>query len=224
MESAHGARPIGKDGVVDRAEADEVLRTLFTDPGAARTTAEAELVPDPDPYLASIGHQVVGIVLRELGHADRALAELRIALRLARRSDDPDRWPDVMATVGMTLALDRRVSEGLRHLHRAAAALEGVPLGRVLVRRAYVTGHLQARFEESAADLREARRLFAGAGDEVWEARALNLQGARRRQARLARLGGGGVRTVRGAVGPRRPTHGGRHRTAQHGLGVLPPR
>lgn len=162
---------------MDRAEADEVLRTLFTDPGAARARAEAELVPDPDPYIASIGHQVVGIVLRDLGHADRALAELRTALRLARRSDDAERWPDVMATVGMTLALSRRVSEGLRHLDRAAAALDGVPLGRVLVRRAYVTGHLSARFEESAADLREARRHFAGAGDLVWEARALNLQG-----------------------------------------------
>ena len=69
------------------------------------------------------------------------------------------------------------MSEGLRHLDRAAAALEGVPLARALVRRALVSGPLLARFEESAADLREARRLFAGAGDQVWEARALNLQG-----------------------------------------------
>ncbi|MCF6377193.1 CHAT domain-containing protein [Nocardioides KLBMP 9356] len=162
---------------MDRAEADEVLRTLFTDPAAARATAESELVPDPDPYLASIGHQVVGIVLRDLGHADRALAELRTALRLARRCDDAERWPEVLATYGATLAMARRASEGLRHLDRAAAALDGVPRGRVLVRRALVTGHLMARFEESAADLREARRLFAGAGDEVWEARALNLEG-----------------------------------------------
>ncbi|MBL0747382.1 CHAT domain-containing protein [Nocardioides baculatus] len=162
---------------MDRAEADEVLRTVFTDLAAARATAEAELVADPDPHIASIGHQVVGIVLRELGHADRAIAELRTALRLARRSDDAERWPDVVATLGMSLALTRRVSEGLRHLDHAAAALEGLPRGRVLVRRAYVTGHLMARFEETATDLREARRLFAGAGDEVWEARALNLQG-----------------------------------------------
>ncbi len=162
---------------MDRAEADELLRTLFADPGAARTTAETELVPDPDPYIASIGHQVVGIVLRDLGHADRALAELRVALRLARRCDDAERWPDVMATLGMSLALTHRASVGLRYLDRAAAALEGVPLGRVLYRRAMVTGLLLARFDESAADLREARRLFAGAGDEVWEARALNLQG-----------------------------------------------
>lgn len=177
MESAQGLSPIRKDGPVDRAEADEVLRTLFIDPAAARATAESELIADPDPYVASIGHQVVGIVLRDLGHADRALAELRVALRLARRSDDAERWPDVLATLGMSLALARRASEGLRHLDRAAAALEGVPLGRVLYRRAKVTGQLLSRFDESAADLREARRLFAGAGDDVWEARALNLQG-----------------------------------------------
>ena len=30
-------------------------------------------MPDPDPALASIGHQVVGIVLRDLGDTDAAL-------------------------------------------------------------------------------------------------------------------------------------------------------
>ncbi len=54
--------------------------------------------------------------------------------------------------------------------------LDGVPLARVLHRRAYVLGHLLARFEESAADLRRARELFSGSGDQVWEARVLNLQ------------------------------------------------
>ena len=54
--------------------------------------------------------------------------------------------------------------------------LDGVPLARVLHRRAYVLGHLLARFEESAADLRKARELFSGSGDQVWEARVLNLQ------------------------------------------------
>ena len=85
---------------MERAEADEVLRTLFADREAARATAESVLVPDPDPYIASIGHQVVGIVLRDAGHADQALAELRTALRLARRSDDAERWPDALATLG----------------------------------------------------------------------------------------------------------------------------
>ena len=45
----------------------------------------------------------------------------------------------------------------------------------LFTRRALVLGHLLARFEDSAADLRRARELFAGSGDRVWEARALNL-------------------------------------------------
>lgn len=171
---------------MDRAEADELLRTLFIDPEAARTTAEAELVPDPDPYVSSIGHQVIGIVLRDQGHTEEALAELRAALRLARRSGDGERGPDAMATLGGSVAVAGRVRDGLSMLERAAARLDGVPLGRVLVRRAFLQAHLLARFEESVADLRRARELFAGAGDLVWEARALNLRGLA--DAKLGRL------------------------------------
>ena len=173
-------------GAVDRDDADELLRTLFADPDAARATAQSVLVTDPDPYVASIGHQVVGIVLRDEGHVEEALASLRVALRVARSSGHPERWPDVVATQGATLAMAGRIPEGLRALGRAASALDGVPLGRVLVRRAMVTGHLLARFEESSADLQRARELFAGAGDLVWEARALNLQGLA--DAKLGRL------------------------------------
>ena len=79
---------IGKDGVVDRVEAEELLRTLFSDPAAARSRAQAELIPDSDPFVASIGHQVLGIVLRDEGIPDDALAHLADALRLARRSGD----------------------------------------------------------------------------------------------------------------------------------------
>ncbi|HEX5919733.1 MAG TPA: CHAT domain-containing protein [Nocardioides sp.] len=161
---------------MERDEAEELLRTLFADPQAARERAQDVLVPDPDPALASIGHQVVGIVLRDLGDMDAAFRELRAALRLARRSGDGARAGDAMATLGISLCIAGRMREGLRHLDDAAAALDGVPLGRVLYRRAYVLGHVLARFEESADDLRRARDLFAGSGDLVWESRALNLQ------------------------------------------------
>lgn len=162
---------------MDRDAADEVLRTLFADVQGARATADTVLVPDSDPYVSSVGHQVLGIVLRDEGATAEALAELRTALRVARRCDDPERWPDVMATLGATLATAGRIRDGLRLLERAAASLDGVLRGRVLVRRAWVLGFLLARFEDSAADLRTAGRLFAGAGDRVWEARALNLEG-----------------------------------------------
>ncbi|RYB95440.1 CHAT domain-containing protein [Nocardioides oleivorans] len=162
---------------MDRDDAEELLRVLFSDPELSRRRAEEELVPDPDPAISSIGHQIVGIVLRDLGQMDEALPHLRTALRLARRSGEQERWGDALATLGTSLCTAGWVRDGMRKLDQAVEVLDGVPRGRALVRRAYLTGHLLARFEESAADLREARRLFAGGGDQVWEKRALNLEG-----------------------------------------------
>lgn len=163
--------------MMTRAEAEELLRTVFADTDLSRKRAEDELVPDADPAVASIGHQILGIVLRDLGETDAALKHLRTALRVARRSGDEERWGDALATLGGTLCIAGWVPEGMRRLDQAVSVLQGVPRGRALVRRAWVTGHLLARFEESAADLREARKLFAGGGDQVWEKRALNLEG-----------------------------------------------
>lgn len=162
---------------MDRDEAEELLLHVFADPPVSRARAARELVPDPDPALASIGHQIIGIVLRDLGQTEDALHQLRTALRLARRSGDDERWADALATLGISLCSAGWIAEGLRRLDQAVSVLDGVPRGRALVRRAYVTGHLLARFEDSAQDLREARKIFADGGDLVWEKRALNLQG-----------------------------------------------
>ena len=78
MDSAEFSAPIREDGRVDRAEAEELLRTLFSDPRAARARAERLLVPAPDPALSSIGHQVVGIVRRDLGEIGRASCRERV--------------------------------------------------------------------------------------------------------------------------------------------------
>lgn len=182
---------IGEDVWVDRDEAEELLRTLFADPDAALARAEAALVGDEDPALSSIGHQIVGIVLRDRGDTDEALTRLRTALRLARRSGDDQRSADVRATLGGTLATAGRTREGLQHLDRAALGLAGVRLGTVLVRRAWVLGFLLGRMDAAAADLRAARGTFADVGDPVWEARALNLEG-------LARAGLGELATATG--------------------------
>lgn len=163
--------------MMTRTEAEELLRTLFADRDLARKRAEDELLPDADPAVASIGHQVVGIVLRDLGHTDDALAELRRALRLARRSGDVEREADARATLGASLATAGRVREGLEQLDHAASVLTGVALGRVLVRRAWVLSFLLERFDAGADDLRRARRIFARGDDLVWKARALHLEG-----------------------------------------------
>ncbi|GAB3034921.1 hypothetical protein GCM10011376_19690 [Nocardioides flavus (ex Wang et al. 2016)] len=176
--------------MVTRAEAEELLRTFFFDPRAARERASDALVGDPDPAVSSIGHQVVGIVLRDLGRTDEALAELRTAMRLARRSGDGEREADVRATLGASLATSGRVREGLVQLDRAASALSGVSLGRVLVRRAWVLSFLLERFDAGADDLRRAREIFARDDDLVWEARALHLEG-------VTRIGMGDLRGAR---------------------------
>jgi tetratricopeptide (TPR) repeat protein len=177
VECPHVFPEISKDGPVDRAEAEELLRTVFSDTDLARERAEAELVPDPDPAVSSVGHQIIGIVVRDLGDSDLSLAHLRTALRLARTSGVSEREADVRATLGATLAVTGRAREGLAQLDRAAGELTGLPLGRVLTRRAWVLGYLFARHEDSAADLRRARAIFERDGDLVWEKRVLNLQG-----------------------------------------------
>lgn len=162
---------------MDRDEAQELLRNLFSDPDAALSTAHAELVPDPDPFLSSIGHQVAGIVLRDRARPDEALTHLRTGLRLAGRTGDVERVGDVRATLGTTLSLVGRVRDGMAQLDRATGEVQGLALARLLVRRAFVSGFILARYESSMVDLRQALDLLGTHPDPVWEARALNLVG-----------------------------------------------
>jgi tetratricopeptide (TPR) repeat protein len=170
---------MGEDAstMVTRADAEELLRTLFSDPVAASARARAELVPDPDPAMSSIGHQVIGIVLRDRGESEEALAHLRTSLRLARRSGDGERAGDVRATLGATLVLLGRVNKGMEHLDGAAQVLSGLALARLLYRRARMLAFVLGRYEDGMDDLHRAMPIFAREGDEVWAARALNLQG-----------------------------------------------
>ncbi|MFC0221419.1 CHAT domain-containing protein [Nocardioides zeicaulis] len=159
---------------MDRAEAEELLRTLFADPVAARETAEARMLDHPDPAVRSIGHQVVGIVLRDVGETQAALAHLRRALRLAR-GVDAEREADVRATLGGSLAMAGRTRDGLEQLDLAASAMDGLPLARVLVRRARVLAFNLERLEAGAADLERALEILEPSDDLVWTGRALHL-------------------------------------------------
>ena len=89
---------------MDRAEAEELLRTLFADPEPRARAAEDELVPDADPAVASIGHQIVGIVLRDLGETDDGAgppADGPAAGATSRSTRSGG--ADVLATLGATL-------------------------------------------------------------------------------------------------------------------------
>ncbi len=165
--------------MVTRGEAEELLRTLFADPEAARVTALAELVPDPDAFVASIGHQILGIVLRDLGETGEALAHLRRSLALARRVDG-EREADVLATLGTALVHAGRTRDGLAQLGRAAEQATGLTLARVLVRRARILTFYFDRFEAASDDIRRALPTLEEAGDAVWRARAIQIQGLSR--------------------------------------------
>ena len=119
-----------------------------------------------------------GIVLRDRGLLEPALVELRLAVRLARRSGDVDRESDVRATLGSVLALAGRTAAGLEQLDRAVASVaDPVVAAKILVRRSYVRYQLLGQPREALDDLALALPRLRAAGDRVWEARTLNLMG-----------------------------------------------
>src|SRR5215472_2749024 len=88
------------DAAVDTTEASYLLVLTHSRPAEALSQARALLARRPAAAEASIAHQAAGIALRDLGHFDEALAELRRALRSARASGDTQREADVQATLG----------------------------------------------------------------------------------------------------------------------------
>ena len=102
VDSAQGSRPdrqgwrrgAGRGG---RGAAHPVRRPR----GRARDAPRPSWCPTPTPTSPRSGTRWSASCCATLGHADQALAELRTALRLARRSDDAERWPDALATLGI---------------------------------------------------------------------------------------------------------------------------
>ena len=130
------------------------------------------LARQPIAYDASLAHHAIGIVLRDRGNLQAAIAELRKAMRLARASGRPEREVDVQATLGLALAWTGHSQQGLALLNRAVAGSRGDLVGRVLMRRASVLRDL-GRFHEANQDLSRALPYFRRAADTVWEARSL---------------------------------------------------
>jgi len=146
-------------------------------PRAALAAARAVLAGQPGPHDASIAHQAAAIVLRDFGDVRAAIAEFRVAVRLARKTADAEREADALTSLGTALVMAGRTDAGLAALDEAVAKVtcSGPPpsaeLGRILVRRGgslWITG----RYEPAGADLRRAIILTRQAGEPVWEARA----------------------------------------------------
>jgi CHAT domain-containing protein len=163
---------------VDRSTVADLLRLAIAEPDRAEREAGEILASDPGPWEESVARQARGIVLRDRGLLEGALAELRRAIRLARRAGDPDREADVRATLGVTLVMSGRSGAGLDQLDRAVhAATESATLARILMRRANMHYFFLERPHEAVVDLEQALPRLRSAGDRVWEARTLNVLG-----------------------------------------------
>jgi len=158
----------------EAAAAEELLRLALAQPALAAERAGHVISTSTDPWMLSVAHHTVGMVLRDGGRAGEAVRELRVARALAARSDDPDRLSDVRATLGIALAINGRTRAGLAELDRAVADAASPRLrARCLFRRGMVLAAYVGRQQEALADLRGALRGARSTRDRVWEARTL---------------------------------------------------
>jgi CHAT domain-containing protein len=164
--------------VIEPTTATDLLALAIADPFRAEAMADRIVTDDADAWTLSVARHARGIVLRDRGLLEPALVELRLAVRLARRSGDVDRESDVRATLGSVLALAGRTAAGLEQFRRAIAAVEDpVVAAKILVRRSHVRYTLLGQPRDDLDDLAQALPRLRDAGERVWEARTLNLMG-----------------------------------------------
>jgi CHAT domain-containing protein/tetratricopeptide (TPR) repeat protein len=160
-------------------EPDELLALALSRPSEALAAAREMLTRHPSASQAAVAHQAAGVVLRHYGDIAEAIEELKNARRLARTAGDLDRETDILASLGVAQLLAGQTRRGLSVLEAALARSRGVPAGRILIRRAYALWVL-GRHAEALRDAQAAVGLLSGAGDLVWEARALHHRAAMR--------------------------------------------
>ena len=150
----------------------DLLPLALSRPNEALDRARKLLAEDPGLLDASIARQTIGIVLREYGDIEAAIGELRIARRLAHRAGSADREADVLATLGVALVFAGRTVSGRNTLDAAVQQSTGQLRGRTLLRRGgalLLLGH----HREALEDLNRSVAALRLAGDQLWEARAL---------------------------------------------------
>ncbi len=150
----------------------DLLLLALSRPNEALERARSILADDPGPTAASIARQAIGTVLREYGDIEAAVSELRIARRLARRSGSADREADVLGTLGVALIFAGRSVSGRNALDLAVRQSTGQLHIRMLFRRGAALLIL-GRHREALQDLNPAIVAMRAAGDQIWEARAL---------------------------------------------------
>src|ERR1700677_3374679 len=152
---------------------DELQALALSRPSEALAAAREVLAQHPSASQAAVAHQAAGVVLRHFGDISEAIAELKQAYRFARQAGDRARESDVLASLGVAQLLAGQTQRGLSILDKVLRDSQGVPAGRILIRRAYAFWVL-GRSAEALRDAQAAVDLLAGAGDLVWEARAVH--------------------------------------------------
>src|SRR5215831_9353940 len=154
-------------------EPDALLALALSRPSEALAAARQVLAGEPTAAQAAVAHQAAGVVLRDFGDIGEAIGELKAARRLARQARDADRESDVLASLAVAWLLAGQTRRGLAVLNDVLPRSHGVQAGRILIRRAYALWVL-GRNAEALRDAQAAVDLLDGAGDLVWEARALH--------------------------------------------------
>ncbi len=168
---------MARSGLDSEAPADlaDLLPLAIARPREAIVHARAALRTELGPSDASIARQVVGIVLRDTGEGPAAVRELRAALRLARAAGSAEREIDVLATLGLTLAVNGRTAAGLSLLDTAVSGASRSMVGSVRYRRGYalwIGGH----HEPALHDFDHAVLALHRSGKSLWEARSLTMR------------------------------------------------
>jgi tetratricopeptide (TPR) repeat protein len=158
-------------------EPDKLLALALSRPSEALAAAREVLARHPPASQAAVAHQAAGVVFRDFGDIGQAIEEFKNARRFARKAGDHDRESDVSASLAAALVLAGQSRRGLSILDSLLEDSHGVPAGRILIRRAGVF-YILGRNTEALRDAQAAVDLLTGAGDLVWEARALHWRAA----------------------------------------------
>ena len=156
---------------------DELLALALSRPSEAFAAAHAVLAGQPAASQAAVAHQAAGLVLRDFGDIAEAIEEFKQARRFARRAGDLDRESDVLASLAAAWVLAGQPRRGLSALDTVLRRSRGVAAGRNLIRRAGVL-YVLGRNAEALRDAKVGADLLSGAGDLVWEARAVHWRAA----------------------------------------------
>ena len=150
----------------------DLVSLAVSRPHEALQRARTILAGDPGPLTASVARQAIGLVLREYGDIDAAIIELRTARRLAHRAGSASREADVLGTLGVALIFAGRSVSGRNALDAAVQQSTGHLRYRMLFRRGAAL-LIIGQNREALEDLNTAIAAMRAAGDQGWEARAL---------------------------------------------------